>query len=444
MSDLLIVLAALVVGPIVVVSVVRFPTLGFFSIGVVATFTWDVRVWPQIVNAGGLAVTFPDLIAGLLFAAAALTALRRMHPVRLGLGAALITLFLFTLVRGARDFGFGTAINESRAWIYIIAVCVWVLALGMQKRVTRRSIERWAMWTGAAILLVAIRNIATFGLGGAGTGRSVDGEVVEAGRPIVAGQAMVLAVAMLVAFSVAHRTGRRRYGALGIVLLLMVILAQHRSVWAAAAAGLAALFLSIGGGRRLRWAAVAVFSTCLIVVVTQLGGFPWLSERLVESFGDTRTYEGRVFDWTVLVERNISDGLFTVLFGAPAGQGWAHLREDGLLVTYPPHNWYVSSFLRIGLAGLFVMVAMGLTALVKALQARQKLPSLPLLLALASFAWAYNLSWYLAPALALALWGSRDLEPLGGNEHIGVGFDKLQNSEHAPVAQRKVGPRPRR
>jgi hypothetical protein len=440
METVLLALAALIALGMGAVLLARFPLLGLICVGVVAVFTWDVRVWPSIVNLGGVAVTFPDIVAALLLLSAMLCAAHRRAVIRPAWGTVVFVLLVICIVRGVVSFGLGSAINEARAWIYIAAVCCWILSLRPAELATQALVFKWIVWTGVGVFLIAVRNIASFGLGAAGTGRSVDGEIVEAGRPVVAGQAMVMAVAALVALYLGRQRQSLPYALTSLALFSMVVLAQHRSVWVASLAGLAVYVALMPSSRR--WLVVGGATLLLLAAGTlwNLEAIPWLNERLSASATDTRTFEGRLFDWTTLIDQSIADGPDTVLFGAPSGAGWDHLRADGLLVTYPPHNWFVSSYLRVGLLGLLAMVLVGVRALIGARTTRNTPPLAALLVSVAAFCWAYNLSWYLSPILAVALWGS---QPARQND-VDIRLDQVRHSEQSTSPKGKSRPRQER
>lgn len=71
-------------------------------------------------------------------------------------------------------------------------------------------------------------------------------------------------------------------------------------------------------------------------------------------------------------------------------------------VTYAPHNWYITLYLRMGVLGLAAVALTMLTAAVR-LRRQGRIEALACLAALATFAVPYSLTWQVAPFLAIAL-----------------------------------------
>lgn len=383
------------------------PPIGFALLGSAAVLNMDFPIWPPLVTVLGFSVTFADLTALVLGFAALITLGRRPRPVScIGLPGLSATLILLSLTLGVFVHGLSAAVNEARGMLLIIVVCLWIFALRPSSPDVRVWIERWALWSGTVVFARGLIVIATQGLGNQGTrALSTEGEVLAAGRPMAAAQALLLGFAAFVAISMWRSSGKNRFAILGIAFFAMVLLAQHRSVWAAVIAGAVWYLANLDFARRLVTVSVAaVLGGIFIGLASSIGG-NGIVQLLTESATDTGTYDGRLYDWEVMIERTFTAGPSTVLFGFPYGEGWLRYRPDGLLLEYAPHNIFVSSYLRIGIVGLLPILLLAGFSLVRASRLRNDPMLGTFLVMILVYCWAYNFSWLLAPMLGLTIWG---------------------------------------
>lgn len=402
-------LAGVVVLVLAALLVSHRPPIGFALIGTALVLGMDFPIWPTLVTVAGFSVTFADLSAALLTLAALITLGRRTGPFAfsIGLPGVVGALILVSVATGIPVHGLGAAVNEARGMLLIFAVCLWIFALQPSRPDVRRWIERWAIWSGVVVFARGLYVITTQGLGNRGTRVvSAEGEVLVAGRPMAATQALLLAFAAFVAISIWRSSGKSRYAILGLAFFTMVVLAQHRSVWAATIAGAVWYIASLDIARRLVTIVIALVCGGVLV-----GLASWIDESsvlhlLTESATSTGTYEGRLYDWEVLIDRSIRAGPATVVFGVPYGEGWLRYRPDGLPLEYAPHNIYVSSYLRIGIVGLLAIVLLAIRSLGRASRLRNDPPLGALLVVILVYCWAYNFTWLLAPILGWAIWGT--------------------------------------
>jgi len=411
MDPILTLAAALAAYPLAVSAVVRWPRIALIGISVFALIEYDVPVLPPLVDALGFQVTALDAFSVVLLTSCLF---RRQRPQRLPRAAPFplygVLLWLFVglsalaLARGIYLSGAAPAVNEYRAWFHMISAVIWTATAFRRGVLALRAAETWALFSAVFLTAVSLWHIAVAGLGSASSAlRAADGTLIEAGRPMTSGQAILIALGMIVALARYLRGNRRHFGLLAVIFAVMVLLGQHRSVWIAAVAGVIATCIFRPGR------GIALATKALPIVVVAVAGLAvygvmdGLLHSLETSATDTRTYEGRVFDWLTLVDRNVQAGPLTLLAGDPYGAGWTRARADGLIIDYPPHNWYVSTGLRVGVTGLALMVCVFLGALRGSWRARLDPPAFPLLVAIAVYAWAYNVNWFLAPVLALAI-----------------------------------------
>jgi hypothetical protein len=400
---------ALAGGALLVFAVTKWPAVGFLLIGIVAVLAWDIPAWPAFFSIAGLSITFPDIVVAALLIAAGLTrSSRQQASSRLltVLSVLFVCLLAFSLLRGMAGLGVATSLNEARTWIYIVVTTLWMIRVGPWRAGKSPNLDLWVIGLSVMIGLVALMHIGQYGLGSASSSSvSSNGERISAGRPIVSGQALVVAVGSLCALARFHLTRQLRWLILAAAFAGIVLLAQHRSVWLALMVAIL-IFVSLVRRGRIGWILSGVAAVLSVFVFFQSVSLGKLGVSLSESATDTTTYEGRVYDWAHSISSLWEAGTFEVLVGMPLGSGWDRLREDGLLISYIPHSWYVGALLRVGIIGLVVGVTILLIGVrLGRAKAAESLVLLPILCALMIYCWAYNLQWYLAPLLAWSIWG---------------------------------------
>jgi len=423
MVDLLILgIAAVSILLPAVLIIARWPQIGFACIGVVAALSWEIPIWPPLAYVLGLSVSLPDMLCAALFLAALVTAAdtgttdaasRMLRTCIQILGV----ILLAAVIRGLWTNGLGSSLNEGRPWIYIFAISFWVCRVLVAHKRSQRWLQNWILGTALLVLLVALLNVVRYGLGGASTAvRSTTGEILEAGRPVSSGQAVILAAGALIALYLWRETRKGKFLVIALACAATVVVVQHRSVWIAfLCAGLVAAFTLRSANRVLLVFFIA--SGFLVYVIGASAG--WLGripELLASSASDSATYEGRVYDWVVLIRQNVLSGPESILFGQPSGSGWWRYREDGLKIGYIPHNWYVATYLRAGIIGLAAMVGVGVLAANRLFRLQRNGPGLAICALIIVYCWAYNLQWYLAPLLALVIAGGYVRTPIDSTD----------------------------
>ncbi len=428
--------ATLVAFGLAVAWVRRYPPAGVGLICLVLLTLWELRRPVPIVTLSGLNVYAADLVVLVLGVAGAL----EVTQLRANLGGWLVPWALFgiciavSLLVGITAFGPGSAVNAARSLLYFFGAMTWALAV----RPDRLRLDTVSLFIGWALVLLALYHGVRFGFGGPGTVISVEYFGVQNGRVLIAAQAMALLLcsATLLLGTTGSAKGRSQFSVFSsLVFGGVAVIAQHRSVWAAATLGVAAVWLWSPRRRARKKAFI------LLVLATWVGLIGWLSGALVgsdwfASVSSGDTYDWRTSSWQNLISQAIARGPFTVLFGDAFGSG-AFLRQipNGAWTTVSSHNWYVEIFVSLGVIGLVALFPMVVSALVKS----RALPAIWtfLLAAVATYGWAYFVPWYLAPwlgaAITMSLQASRSasksssgLDPLGDPKSE---FDALEETD---------------
>jgi hypothetical protein len=268
----------------------------------------------------------------------------------------LILLTAISVGRGAAVNGMQAALNDGRSFLYVIAGLAFAATNG---RIRRRGLLRIIAAVAVVLGAAAAVRFATVGIG-TSTGRILStGEYVD-GRALDASAALLLAMSMLLLASNGSRVksvSRWQFG-LALALAPVVLLLQHRTVWAATVFALGLLLVK---GRVVRRTAPAVVLALPVAAVAALllgGGAT--SEAIASSYTaainpETSTLLYRVESWLPLLRTPEATTPEGILAGQPMGSGYARLVR-GVLVDISPHNFYIQVFLRLGILGLLALV----------------------------------------------------------------------------------------
>ena len=322
------------------------------SVVVQATFVDGV---PSVVFPGGTQVYVTDLVSGLLLVAGVARLLRlrrfdRFHRWLVLLGIVL----LVSLVRGIAAFGMQVSIADFRQYLFFAGVALYFasfpLSLGLNDRIGRI----WLAMTVPMMVLVCVRWLAVFG--GIDLGVPAEKFGADAAIRVIDGPYnFFLAHAFVLTIPAWLRGAQERWIRwISVLLLVVVLLLNRRTVWVAILVGGAVLLLRDRrlGNRAVVLVTVGAVATALAFV--WLGGLQQGNEPVVKSgFGN---FSWRVEGWSELLDvwsRNPTNWAV----GEPFGGGFAR-QIDGALVVSHPHNFYIETMIRTGVAGVLALIAL--------------------------------------------------------------------------------------
>ncbi|MFF5013623.1 O-antigen ligase family protein [Streptomyces sp. NPDC001165] len=278
-------------------------------------------------------------------------------------------LTLWSALRGIASFGPQAPVNDARvSFGYLLAAALYTATMPVGfplERTLRRG------WVAIALVFAVLCTTGWMrhGLHAVTEHVTADGMVIDS-RPVSAAAALVLAqAAILLLYAPSDQRRQARATAVpdwlgrwvpAMVLLLFVVLLQHRTIWVVAVAMvMAGWALRRSSGRtRLLSFTIAALSVSLAVVAYQLGAFGTVGGTLATSAAEVQdsssSFDWRVAGWQQLLAAPGS--LVQWLSGMPFGSGYDRV-VGGILVTVGPHNYYVHLGLRLGMVGLALLIA---------------------------------------------------------------------------------------
>lgn len=377
----------------------RWHVVGLALIAIFALIAWELPDSPSLVSVAGLQVKPEDFICVALLASAATSArvlgrnVRRCWPllvffvvcVGLSLGAGLVQ-------SGAQAF------NEARSTIWLMIALAWILSRDWTG--SFHLVRYVFLASGLLLSVLAVAHTLIYGWGGADSFVTTTTGILQTGRPLVSGQALILLCCGLF-LVLAAGVPRVRDLLIGYFFIIVSVLCMHRSVWVAVLTGVVIMAISLRGKALAVTVFIAFYLGVAILCVLAYGGFSDLGDTIEHALSSDGTLNAREGSWTELIDQSIQSGPGTVLFGASFGAGWGRVVK-GVFVDFNPHNWYVVLYLRLGLIGLAAALAI-LSYAVMRLISRSR-AFLSIMLAICAYAWFYHLAWFVAPWLGLALY----------------------------------------
>lgn len=357
----LVLLVVGVIGAMVLLAVVERvldrPELGWW-IGFVSAAAGALEL-PLRAEVAGIQITLADLGFVVLIAVVITRALRghRYGSSQLLLTVALL-MVLFSVARGTLEFELTAAVNEARETLYFVAAALFAATTPWDGDTRDRFVRAWMVYAAVLIGVFFLRiGIVVAGLPLLGAWYSPEFGGL---RVIYANSAFVIAQAFLMLLPRVLRgdaTRKERWGTIG--LGVMVALTQHRSVWA----------VTLIAGCCVGWQYRRVMSRGFLATGLVLAGSLAVASVVVFDGGEiisqagqtdaasTRTLEWRTSGWLDLIANSGPDDVLETLLGEPYGTGFAREVSAGFEVAVKPHNMYLELGLRIGLVGLFALVA---------------------------------------------------------------------------------------
>ncbi len=358
------VLAAPAIGAMALMGSSRLYRWPAFGAGLVLVlYLWSaIVVTPLSGEMGGLTLYPEAVVFGGLLAVA---------MVRLTVGGYLLgrhwpwllfgVVTLISFAMGAQLYGMKPAGVEYRSVFYVVAGCLYSASFRVESRGAGRLVRRW-LWTAAVLVAVAwFRWAAEFLQLGirshwAGVGGDNPMRVLNAGQTFFLSQAFVTAV-----YLYRHVAARAAMACYAGLLLVTVILLQHRSVWVVTVCCCVLLARRERALRKLLLVGtlVVALGAPAYLLVTRYAD-P-VGESLRASVAEPFDSRGSTIAWRALLwEQHLVE--FVALSGVQTwfGVGFGNTAVyavGGTAVKNAPHNYFVFALNRMGIFGLVLLVA---------------------------------------------------------------------------------------
>lgn len=338
----------------------RVAPFGLLLIG----FCLEVYFFKQPYIQVGLQIYPNDVISLFVLAAAVIGFAYRPLPVNdspfllwLAFGVTMIASF----VLGLTDYG-RYAGTEVRPFFYMWVAGLYGCVAGFDEADLKR-IGRWCLWACYALMAIALYYWVAVEIGFVNRQAVFEEPDSAVFRPVGShGTFFIAAVGLVQTMAWLRGTGTRWSGWHAAFFIAFTVIMQHRSVWIAAAVGLAMVLLLERRHLPRRFALLLGFVLTLtfgIAVALAFGLLDDLGRRLFESTvsmaDDGGTFAARVDGWVRLWENWIAAPIQTLLFGYPFGHGYTRL-YNGVVIEFAPHNFYLDLLLRVGIVGTILFL----------------------------------------------------------------------------------------
>lgn len=322
-----------------------------------------------------------------------------------GLQTRVVLLVIMVVIQSIVGYAiyYTAAALAVRPLLTLLGLVAFMLSLKPEHDI--RALARiWLYWTAFALCILVFVRGTVSGFGNANEYfLAADGQEISV-RVVTAAQIVVVAAAALLSL---HESSVRRNGFVVLRTVLFfstVLVAQHRSVWLAALVGLLVMLVRTLPPRRV------LNATLVLVFVLGLAAPALIytpeGRKITHAISassstvslSTGTGGARVSDNVQLVKRAWGMGPVIVLLGEPYGAPFIRY-ENGRLVTFQPHDAYTQTFLRQGLVGLLLFLAVLVPLWRRSWSARSRWLGVATLYLVFSTAYAFPVE--LAPTLAV-------------------------------------------
>ena len=309
----------------------------------------------------GIQLFLPDLLFLLIGIAGLLRIfsikLHREHYLWLLYGGVLLLSFGL----GVAQYGTKAGV-EFRAFFYFWAGIWYLLTFALTPPEVDKIIRSWMFASAFLVAVALLRWLAML------LGLDMVRYWNEGGtslRVFAAAETFFLVQAFVIGlYAYLNKTGPKWWWALLPMLLICIVVLQHRTLWVVSVVSIAVLFLSAG---KIRSKAASTFllaalvGTVLLLPFIMGGHLDPVQQSLASSVAevgkDNSTMAWRIQSWQVLVKQWAQGGPLINLIGYPFGSGFnRHIQVAQQELTQSPHSQYVTLLLRAGVVGTLSML----------------------------------------------------------------------------------------
>jgi hypothetical protein len=268
-----------------------------------------------------------------------------------------LLLFALSAGRGIVLFGLTEVGNEARGLMSEVLAFTYFVTIPHDKKTVKKVVVAYIVYS-AALIAVCAAHYAGLPVGGTlGVAKDLvlSGNVLDRGIPASGAASMELAV-LFAASWVIYRKHSRWLTALVAVSLPLLVILQHRSVWAMLAITvLAAMFIDRPVSKFVLKIGAAAVAVGLVLSLPSIGARQQILGELHESATNSDTLQWRFEAWQRSITQDQSP--LTTLIGLPVGSGYLRLDSSaGGYTNFQPHNEFINQYLRVGLIGTALMI----------------------------------------------------------------------------------------
>jgi O-Antigen ligase len=278
---------------------------------------------------------------------------------------------------------FGTAAGVSvRPSFYAYCAILYVSTFAFDNA-NVRVLQRFLLWCATAMFAVAVYRLTITALDVRDLlppGGSFQPRGSSIWRVIGADESLILAQAALTLWYFSAGKAWAGGPSVALILLVMTVGLQHRSVWLATLAGVVLVVLARGeksvGAKSI--AALVIVLALVAGALSQGVGGSGLGGDIARSTVDALEAKGtaqeRLFSWRQLVVNWAGSGPRQLAAGVPFGTQLERYNSDGAnarKIFYEAHNYYVQILVTQGLLGFIALLAIYLRALSATWKARK-------------------------------------------------------------------------
>lgn len=267
---------------------------------------------------------------------------------------AYVGIFVLSMTRGLLQFEVTTVGPEARGFIGEIVAVIYFITVPHDREVIRKVVRAMILFAAFLVLIVVLHYAGL----PVGVDMTLDPTIkIDRALQATAVGSIELALIFAAFWWTWEERGSRWMFVATVVFTTCVVGLQHRTVWGMLAVTLAmALFIDRDVLRVfLKALGLTAVAGLLVLVIS-----PGLRSRLVADLQESATNSGTL-TWRVQSsQRSIEqeEGLIEVLIGQPMGSGYSRLDIDtGTYTTAPPHDELVNQYVRLGLVGTLLLLA---------------------------------------------------------------------------------------
>lgn len=317
------------------------------------------REWPVSfgLTAGSLNLGWADLATALMGCVALSRVAGRavISPARAGL-LGLSGLVALGLMTWGITVGLLPSLRYWWVWTFALAAAFYAASF---PEFRRPDGLRPFVWAAALASVMQAIGFVRRGFGSNLDAVDVNGELASA-RPVTAAVALIMLMGLVVVVLDGRRFTVRKVG-LAAWLAVSVVLAQHRSVWVAAAVSGVLLVGAFSGKSRTPLIAGVAASVGVALVGFAASIGVRSQQQLAVSASYTGSWNWRIENWTekLTLERSGVQWLFGSAFGpTPLSDG-----DTKLVFQFSSHNMYVETIAVLGFVGLGLLAVVVLGAI---------------------------------------------------------------------------------